>query len=157
MKGIYQFLRQLWKAPKSIYRPKVRLWKSSFERLDSPSRLDRARGLGYKAKEGYIIVRARMKKGRRKRENPRKGRKPHSQGYYFTTKQSKQAILEKRAARKYPNMEVVNSYYAGESGTHKYYEVILVDPVKNKKWAGQRRRAFRGLTSAARRSRGLLK
>ena len=25
-------------------------------------------------------------------------------------------------------MEVLNSYYAGESGTHKFYEVILVDP-----------------------------
>jgi len=37
-------------------------------------------------------------------------------------------IAEERAAKKYPNLEVLNSYYVTEDGSHKWYEVILVDP-----------------------------
>lgn len=92
-----------------------------------------------------------------------KGRKPSKAGRFFTPLQSLQAIAEKRAARKYPNLELLNSYYVGEDGTQKFYEVILVDPhhpviAADKKinWiAHQRKRVFRGLTSAARKSRGL--
>ena len=70
-----------------------------------------------------------------------------------------------RAARKYPNLEVLNSYYVGESGKYKWYEVILVDPhhpvIKSDpkiNWICRpcnRGRAFRGLTSAGKKARGL--
>ena len=39
-----------------------------------------------------------------------------------------QRIAEERTAKHYPNMEVLNSYWVGEDGKHKYYEIILVDP-----------------------------
>ena len=150
-----------WK--KENYKAKVRHWKHAVERITRPTRLARARSLGYRAKQGFVVVRARIAKGMRKRPNPRKGRKPTKIGLYFTAKQSSQAIAEKRAARKFPNLEVLNSYYVGESGTHKFYEVIIVDPhhpvIKSDRkinWIiNQRRRVFRGLTSAARKSRGL--
>ncbi len=150
-----------WK--KDNYRLKVRGWKRAAERIERPTRIARARSLGYRAKQGFVVVRARIEKGGRKRPARRKGRKPTKIGLYFTPKQSLQAIAEKRAARKFPNMEVLNSYHVGESGTHKFFEVILVDPnhpvIKSDhriKWiANQRKRVFRGLTSAARKSRGL--
>ncbi len=152
---------ETWK--KENYKIKVRKWKHAAERIAKPTRIARARSLGYRAKQGFIVVRARIEKGGRKRPARRKGRKPTKIGLYFTTKQSLQAIAEKRAARKYPNMEVLNSYYVGESGTHKFYEVIMVDPhhpvvARDRKinWiSNQRKRVFRGLTSAARKSRGL--
>jgi len=84
---------------------------------------------------------------------------------HFTPKQSLQAIAEQKAARKFPNLEVLNSYLAAEDGTYKFFEVIMVDPhnphIKNDpkiNWICQpqhRRRVFRGLTAAGKRARGL--
>lgn len=156
-------MRELWKKPKPIYRAKVRVWGKEpvVNRIDKPTRIDRARSLGYKAKEGYVMVRTRMKKGGRKRPKIRKGRQPGKSGNFFTPGQSLQGIAEKRVNRHMPNMEVLNSYSVGESGTHRFYEVILVDPNsptikkdKNIKWITKtRKRVFRGLTSRAQKSR----
>jgi len=83
----------------------------------------------------------------------------------ITPKKSLQRIAEERAARKFPNMEVLNSYWVGEDGRYKWFEVILVDPHhpviradKNLNWIchpSHRGRAFRGKTSAGRKGRGL--
>ena len=160
--SLYSSVRELWKKPKQIYKASVRAMKEeSFERIERPTRLDRARALGYKAKRGFVIVKAKIGKGGRIRPRARKGRKPSKMGTFFTPKHSAQAILERRAARKYPNMEVLNSYYAGETGMHKFYEIILVDRshpvIKNDRhisWiTTQRRRAFRGLTSQGRKGK----
>ena len=138
--------------------------ESVVTRLDKPSKIERARSLGYKAKQGYVIVRSRIRKGSRHRPKPRKGRKPGKIGRLrYTTKQSLQGLLEKRVARKFPNLEVLNSYYIGEDGVQKFYEVILVDPnhpvIKSDpkiNWiCTQRKRAFRGLTSAGKKARSL--
>lgn len=163
--GIYKYLRQAWKEPKAIYKAQSRLWRqqSVIERLDKPTRINRARALGYRAKQGFVIARVRTRKGGRKRPKIWKGRKPRSYGRFFTTKQSKQALAEKRASRKFPNLEVLNSYPIGQDGKYHYFEVILVDshhPVIRAdpkiNWIlNQRRRVFRGLTSAAKKSRGL--
>ncbi len=131
------------------------------KRIERPTNLGRARALGYRAKQGFVLARTRIKKGGRKRPKIRKGRRPKRAGRFFTTAQSLQVIAEKRVSRKFPNLEVLNSYYVGESGTHKFYEIILVDtshPViksdRKIKWiCNQRRRVFRGLTSAAKKSR----
>ncbi len=165
MRSVYSYVRELWKKPALIYKSRVRIWSKEpvVNRVEVPTRIDRARALGYKAKEGYILARTRVQKGGRKRPSIRKGRKPSKMGRFFTTEQSLQAIAEKRAARKFPNLEVLNSYPVGDSGTHHYYEIILVDPNhpviqsdKKISWiSGQRKRVFRGLTSAARKSRGL--
>src|SRR2546426_204199 len=84
----------------------------------------------------------------------------------ITMAKSIQRIAEERTAKHYPNMEVLNSYWVGEDGTHKYYEVILVDPkhpaIRNDpkiNWIcnpANRGRVFRGLTSAGKKGRGLL-
>jgi large subunit ribosomal protein L15e len=62
-------------------------------------------------------------------------------------------------------MEVLNSYWVGSDGRHQYFEVILVDPHHpsvladpSLSWIADpanRGRAFRGLTSAGKKGRGL--
>jgi large subunit ribosomal protein L15e len=66
-------------------------------------------------------------------------------------------IAEERAARKFPNLEVLNSYWVWEDGRFKWYEVIMVDPaiLPDHPIADQTGRAFRGITSAGREVRGL--
>jgi large subunit ribosomal protein L15e len=66
-------------------------------------------------------------------------------------------IGEERVARKFPNLEVLNSYWVWEDGRQKWYEVIMVDPMilPEHPIANQTRRAFRGLTSAGKKVRGL--
>ncbi|MEM5855293.1 MAG: 50S ribosomal protein L15e, partial [Candidatus Aenigmatarchaeota archaeon] len=136
------------------------------ERIEKPTKLDRARSLGYKAKPGFIVVRVKVRKGGRRRARYHRGRKPSKAGMvHFTPKQSLQAIAEQKAARKFPNLEVLNSYLVAEDGTTKFFEVIMVDPnnphVKNDpkiNWICEpqhRKRVFRGLTSAGKKARGL--
>lgn len=74
-------------------------------------------------------------------------------------------VAEIRASRKHNNLEILNSYWIGKDGKYYYFEVIMVDPqrpeIKNDKilnWIAKEQnkgRAERGLTSAARKSRGL--
>jgi len=134
------------------------------ERIERPTKLDRARILGYKAKPGFILARVQVGKGGRRRARPHRGRKPSKAGMvHFTSKQSLQAIAEQKANRKFPNLEVLNSYLAAEDGTTKFFEVILLDPKNphiindsNVNWICQpqhRKRALRGLTAAAKRAR----
>ena len=78
---------------------------------------------------------------------------------------SVQRIAEERTAKRYPNMEVLNSYWAGEDGKYHFYEVILVDPVHPAvmndpkiNWitdVSNKRRVLRGKTSAGQKGRGL--
>ena len=167
--GLYKYMKELFQDKRELLRPieKERLiqWRKepAIVRIDKPTRVDRARRLGYKAKQGIIVVRVRIKKGGRKRERMPKGRRPKRYGLYFTPTKNLQAIAEMRANRKFPNLEVLNSYLAGEDGKHKWFEVIMVDryhpAIQNDKdlgWISEttsKKRAFRGLTSAGKRSR----
>lgn len=167
--GFTKYLRDIWKRPKEnkIYKERLIAWRkeNSIVRIDKPTRLDRARALGYKAKQGFVIVRVRIKKGTRRRTRITKGRKPKKLGTKIPAKKSKRWIAEERVARKFPNLEVLNSYWVGEDGVYKWYEVILVDKhhpqIKSDKdinWILEKQhkgRVFRGLTSAGKKSRGL--
>ena len=143
-------------------------WRKSgvVVRVSKPTRLDRARALGYRAKPGFVLARIRIKRGGRTRSRPSGGRRPARAGLTrFSSTQSLQAIAEKRVAKRFPNLEVLNSYYLDEDGVSRYFEVILVDPshpaIKSDKkinWIcgkAHTRRAYRAKTSAARKSRGL--
>lgn len=173
VKNMYGFIRNAWKSPDKSYVGDLQWsrtidWRAgrSFVRVDRPTRLDRARELGYKAKEGYIIVRAKVRRGGQQKRAIRAGRRAKRKGILkMTLAKSLQRIAEERVAKRHPNMEVLNSYYVGEDGRNKYYEVILVDTshpaiLKDAKinWLckpKQSGRTFRGLTSAGRKGRGL--
>ncbi len=173
VKGMYHYIREAWKKPKEnlgeLWRQRLIKWRRSkvVERVEKPTRLDKARALGYKAKPGFVIARIRIKRGGRKRPKPKGGRRSKRQTIRKTLKMNYQWVAEQRVARKFPNLEVLNSYWLAKDGMHYFYEVILVDTSRpeilaDKKisWIASKknkRRVFRGLTSAARKSRGLRK
>ena len=175
MKSMYHYIAQAWKRPhygemREIMKQRLIKWRRepTVVRIEKPTRLDRARALGYKAKQGFIVVRVRVRKGGLRKPRPDSGRRPKRMGVYgYTAWKSLRLIAEERAARRYPNLEVLNSYYVGEDGHYKWYEVILVDPhhpaIQNDpeiNWIcrpANRGRVFRGLTSAGKKMRGLRK
>jgi len=133
-------------------------------RIEKPTKLPRARALGYKAKQGFAVARVRVPMGRRKRPLFKGGRRPKTRGRFFALDKSKQQVAEEKASRKFTNMEVLNSYLVGKDGVHKWFEVILIDRthpviVKSPLAANtrQRGRAFRGLTSSGKKTRGLVR
>jgi len=129
-------MRQAWKRPnesyvKDLMRDRVVRWRRqpTIVRIDKPTRIDRARRLGYKAKKGFIVVRARVRRGGRRKPRPKMGRRPKRMGVSkYTPAKSIKLIAEERVARKYPNLEVLNSYWVWEDGKSKWFEVILLDP-----------------------------
>ena len=168
--GAYKYIRESfqegYKERSSVLKTRIALWnsESSLKRIEKPTNVARARVLGYKDKQGVIVVRARIKKGLRKRAKPRGGRKPSKSGRFFSRKKSLQAIAEERSSRSYSNCEVLNSYYVGEDGKSKYFEVMLLDRNHGSIAAdslystmiGMRGRAFRGLTASGKKHRGIV-
>ena len=75
------------------------------------------------------------------------------------------SVAEERVGRHLGNLRVLNSYWVSEDGTHKFFEVICVDPNHNGirndariNWICNpvhKHRELRGLTSAGKSSRGL--
>ena len=100
-------------------------------------------------------MRPMIKKGRRSK---------HSRRALILGKSYKQ-IAEERANKHFPNCEVLNSYWVAQDGKHYWFEIILIDKAnpailadKDINWITQKqhtRRVYRGLTSTARKSRGL--
>ncbi len=172
-KSMYKYIAEAWKTPRKgeiREQNKERLFKwrreNSIQKIERPTRLDRARELGYKAKQGIVVARARVRRGGLRKHNIKGGRRAKRKGVLkITMGKSLQRIAEERTAKKHPNMEVLNSYWVGSDGKAKYFEVILVDPHhpviksdKNLKWltSGKHKdRAGRGLTSAGKKGRGL--
>ena len=98
-------------------------------RVDTPTRLDRARRFGYKAKQGFAVVRVRIRKGGARKIRPVSGRRQRALGVTkFTRGMSLKQIAENRAAKKFPNMLPLNSYWTWDDGKHKWFEVVMVDP-----------------------------
>jgi large subunit ribosomal protein L15e len=167
--GLYKYIRELWKKPKEnlgdLWKERLIQWRRepATVRLERPTRLDRARSLGYKPKQGFIVVRQRVARGGRQRPTIRAGRRSKHFGRRKDLGMSYQWVAEMRASKKYPNCEVLNSYYVGEDGKYYWYEVILIDRAHPQiladdnlaNLAKKRGRAERGLTSASRKSRGL--
>ncbi len=164
-KQIKQTFISEYKTRSELLKHRIVEWSSEppVIRIGRPTNIARARKLGYKAKQGIIIVRVRIRAGKRKRQQVDGGRKPSKNGRFFSMQKSLQAIGEDRAAKKFTNFEVLNSYYVGKTGSVKFYEIILLDRnspvIQNHKIYSdiilQKNRASRGLTSCGRRHRSL--
>lgn len=154
-----------YKERSDQYMRRMLEWRSqpSLVRVERPTNIPRARELGYKAKRGIIVARVKVIGGAKKRRHFDGGRKPSKSGRFFTRVKSMQAIAEDRAARKFDNYEVLNSYFVGKSGSDTFYEVIMLNPgeasIANdlalSAIASKRGRSFRGLTRAGRTHRGV--
>ena len=167
--SMYKYIRQAWKKPKNLEDQKKRIldWKKDVvtKRIEKPTRLDRARSLGYKAKQGYILIRQRVKRGKRQRPMRKHGKRTKHASPRRDLRISYKVIAEQRVEKKYRNCAVLNSYPVGEDANNYWYEVILVDrthpaimadPKIN--WICDKKgRAARGITSAGRHSRALTK
>lgn len=167
--GYLKYMRELWKKPSAEFlREKLIAWRKepATLRINRPTRIDRARSLGYKAKQGYVIARQRVSRGGHERPHELGGRRPKHNRLRMVLARSYQAIAEERAGKKFPNCEVLNSYWVGQDGKYKWYEIILVDRAhpsimadKRISWISRpehKGRIYRGLTAACKRSRGIL-
>ena len=173
--GAYKYLQELWKKKKSEvmqYILRLRVWEyrqlPTIHRVSRPSRIERARRLGYRQKQGYVIYRTRVRRGGRKLPVP-KGivyGKPKSSGVAgLKLYKNLKSRAEESVGRRLKGLRVLNSYWVGQDGTYKYYEVIMVDPssqtIRNDpriNWIcdpTQKRREARGLTSSGKKHRGL--
>eukprot|EP00897_Mesotaenium_endlicherianum_P000002 jgi/Mesen1/10001/ME000072S09403 len=173
--GAYKYVEELWRKKQSDvlrFLLRVRCWEyrqlPSIARLTRPTRPDKARRLGYKAKQGYVIYRVRVRRGGRKRPVS-KGivyGKPKSQGItQLKFQRNIRSVAEERAGRRLGGLRVLNSYWVNQDSTYKYFEVIMVDPAHNCirndpriNWLTKpvmKHRELRGLTSAGRHHRGL--
>ena len=175
--GAYKYLEELWRKKQSDamrYVLRIRAWEyrqlPRVCRVAHSTRPDKARKLGMKAKQGYVVYRVAVRRGGRKRPNP-KGivyGKPKHQGInQLKNTRNLQSIGECRVGRVCNNLRVLNSYWVNQDATYKYYEVILVDPnhpaIRNDpsiNWIVSpvhKHRECRGLTAAGRRARGMMK
>lgn len=168
--GMYQYIREAWKKPKEnlggLWQERIIKWRQepATIRIERPTRIDRARSLGYKAKPGFIVVRQRVDRGGRQRPQIRHPRRSKAMSRRKDLTINYQAVAEQRATKKYPNCEILNSYYVGEDGLNYWYESILIDRANPSVMADphinwiihHRGRAQRGVTSAGKRARGLL-
>jgi len=169
----YKYMAKAWAKPeksfvKELMRQRLIKWRkqSAIVRIEKPTRIDRARRLGYKAKQGFVVARVRVRRGGLRKKRPKAGRRPKRMGVKkYKPAKSMRLIGEERTAKKFPNLEVLNSYWVAEDGRSKWFEIIMVDPhhpvIKADKeinWITQkqhRKRVFRGLTSAGKKIRGL--
>jgi len=98
-------------------------------KVERPSRLDRARMLGYKAKQGVSVVRIRVSRGGMRRRRPSSGRRPKHLGVLrIKSSVSTKEVAERRVGEKYSNMTVIGSYSVWKDGRYAWYECILIDP-----------------------------
>lgn len=76
--GCYKYMEELWRHKQSDalrFLLRVRAWeyrqRTNICGVNRPTRTDKAHRLGYKAKEGYVVVRVGVRRGGRKRQNHR--------------------------------------------------------------------------------------
>merc|ERR1712100_215210 len=115
------YLRELWNRKQSDvvrFLQRVRAWEfrqmPTIYRATRPTRPDKARRVGYRAKQGYIIYRVRIKRGSRKKRVA-KGivyGKPVGQGVKkWKAARNLRSVAEERVGRKCGGLRVLNSYW----------------------------------------------
>ena len=132
----YRYMSKAWKKPSASYvkglmRSNAIEWRGepTIHRIEKPTRPDRARRLGYRAKQGYVVARVRIRKGGARKPRPASGRRQRAIGVVkYTRAKSLKQIAEGRVARRFPNLMVLNSYWVWEDGKNAWFETILVDP-----------------------------
>ena len=73
----YKYIAEEWAQPEKSFveelmRERLVQWRKqpSTLRIEHPTRLDRARKLGYKAKQGFVVARTKVRRGGLKKETP---------------------------------------------------------------------------------------
>ena len=173
--GAYKYMSEIYRKKQSDvlrYLLRIRCWQyrqlTKVHRVQRSTRPDKARRLGYKNKQGYVIYRIAMRRGGRKRPAPKGAPmcKPKTSGGVKQQKpvRNLQSIAEERVGRRVLGLRILSSYWVGQDSTYKYFEVIMIDihhkaitrdPKIN--WMCSnltKHRELRGLTTAGKSSRG---
>jgi large subunit ribosomal protein L15e len=122
---------RMWKENSDELKSKAIAWRQepTINRIARPSRIDRARRLGYKAKQGIVVVRTRVGRGGMRKQRPVAGRRPKHIGVVHIKQGiNMRKVAERRVSEKFPNLEVMGSYYLHKDGKNIWYEVIMADP-----------------------------
>ncbi|HIC05446.1 MAG TPA: 50S ribosomal protein L15e [Candidatus Nitrosopelagicus sp.] len=122
---------KMWKDNSAELREKAVLWRkqNAMIRIAKPSRISRARRLGYKAKQGIVVVRMRVGTGGMRKQRPRGGRRPKHLGVTrIKAAVSMKQVAERRVLERYRNMKLFGSYFLYKDGMYYWFEVILADP-----------------------------
>jgi large subunit ribosomal protein L15e len=172
-RSFYSHIKDAWRDPEDgklaeLQWQRKQDWREegAIERVERPTRLDKARELGYKAKQGVVVARVSVRKGTARKRRFKAGRRSKRQGVNRIGRTKNiQRIGEERVSKRYPNLRVLNSYWVGEDGSRKWFEVILLDPnhpaIQNDddlNWICDDThddRALRGRTAAGKANRGL--
>ena len=121
----------MWKDNSAELREKAILWRkqNAMIRIAKPSRISRARRLGYKAKQGIVVVRMRVGTGGMRKQRPRGGRRPKHLGVTrIKAAVSMKQVAERRVLERYRNMKLLGSYFLYKDGMYYWFEIILADP-----------------------------
>jgi len=124
------WLKMLKENPMEL-RQRAVIWRNqnAVTRVEKPSRIARARRLGYKAKQGIIVIRMRVGTGGMRKQRPRGGRRPKHLGVTkIKADVSMKQVAERRVLERYPNMKLLGSYFLYKDGMHYWFEVVLADP-----------------------------
>ena len=124
------WLKMLKENPMEL-RQRAVVWRkeNAVTRVEKPSRIARARRLGYKAKQGIIVIRMRVGTGGMRKQRPRGGRRPKHLGVTkIKADVSMKQVAERRVLERYPNMKLLGSYFLYKDGMHYWFEIVLADP-----------------------------
>ena len=121
--GAYKYLEELWRKKQSDvmrFVLRMRTWEYRqlpvIHKATRPSRPDKARKLGYKRKQGFVIYRIRVRRGGRKKPVTRGiiyGKPVHQGINQLKFQRSHRSLAEERVGRKCSNLRVLNSYWVG--------------------------------------------
>merc|ERR1711931_386398 len=145
--GAYKYMQEIYRKKQSDvmrFLLRVRAWEfrqlNKLTRCPRPTRPEKARRLGYKAKQGYCV-------------------------YRLKPTRNLQSLAEERAGRRLGGLRLLNSYWVAQDSTFKYFEMVMLDPMHRNirrdasaNWivnAAHKHRELRGKTSAGRKHRGL--
>jgi len=109
---------------------KAVIWRTqnALTRIERPSRIARARRLGYKAKQGIIVVRMRVGAGGMRKQRPTGGRRPKHLGVTrIKAAVSMKQVAERRVLERYHNMKLFGSYFLYKDSMYYWFEIILAD------------------------------
>ena len=100
----YKYIAEAWKKPEESFVKKL-MWQRAIKwrkqdaiiRIKRPTRLDRARNLGYKAKQGIILARIRVRRSGFRKTRPTGGRRQKRLGVNkFKVAKNMRLIAEER-------------------------------------------------------------
>ncbi|XP_036602716.1 60S ribosomal protein L15-like [Trichosurus vulpecula] len=136
--GAYKYIQELWRKKQldvMQFLLCVCCWHyrqlSALHRTPWPTRPVKARRLGYRAKQGYVIYRIRVCRGGRKHpvlKGATYGKPVHHGVNQLKFSRSLQSVAEERAGCHCGALRVLSSYWVGEDSTYTFFEVILIDP-----------------------------